>query len=658
MKIHRTLTILLVILTSIQTFSQEKTPVGKLLTGHRGAVDAVAYSGDGKTLVTLGSDKIVIVRDPQTGDEKSRINVGGKNGHRNQITSISINQDGTQIITASNDKTIRRWNAVSGKQELARYTPGKIPATSFIDKQPFILAGFDKGNIVLWNLDEEKQQPKVLRGHTRDILAFAVRGNDTRIAAASEDKLVSIWSLDDDKAKIVFGEHRDKVTAVAFQPRSNRIASGGSDKAIYYWALDGKTGKVIRKFTGHNNEITSLKFSPNEREEVKTLLSTSRDKTLIQWNINTGDIVTRFDKMGTPITAATYTPDFRRVVLLGSDGKAKLFNDDELDLLLPLPPFPKPKPSQYDSLNHLTISKRLQNQSPPPGTVQYSPNGQLLLTSNGTNEAAIRNIETGETYNIKCDSNITSIIFAPDGKTFVTGGENGVFAIWQVADGKRLNRFVTHTVAVSALAFSPRGDYLITSDIAGHVLLWNTATGKNMTSYEEHKTAINSIAIKPDLSQVLTASDKQVGCWKSDGTLIKMLDKHSGTVTSVRFRPDGNVFVSGSRDKTVVIWDAKTLTPTKTIGGFNDTITAIDFTSDSKQMVIGSQEGRAVLFETETWTPKSVLVQLPEKQPPTRKNKRTPPPFPTPVKTLDINPTNNKIVTTTEKETIIWDLVQ
>jgi hypothetical protein len=90
---------------------------GKLrftLEGHSEWVSSVAYSPDGKHILTGSGDRTAKVWDAATG--KLRLTL---EGHLNRVNSVAYSPDGKSILTGSHDGTIRFWNALSGR-ELAR----------------------------------------------------------------------------------------------------------------------------------------------------------------------------------------------------------------------------------------------------------------------------------------------------------------------------------------------------------------------------------------------------------------------------------------------------------------------------------------------------------------------------------------------------------
>lgn len=71
----------------------------------------VDFSQDGKLLVTGGHNRLVIVWDAQTGNNRFRLA-----GHRTPIWSFSISPNGDTLATASRDGVIKLWHLPTGQE--------------------------------------------------------------------------------------------------------------------------------------------------------------------------------------------------------------------------------------------------------------------------------------------------------------------------------------------------------------------------------------------------------------------------------------------------------------------------------------------------------------------------------------------------------------
>src|SRR5947209_19877902 len=77
-----------------------------LLKGHTDRVWGVAFSPDGKTVLTGSLDRTARVWDAVTGQEKAKLE-----GHTGSVTWLAFSPDGERVLTGSWDKTARVWDA-------------------------------------------------------------------------------------------------------------------------------------------------------------------------------------------------------------------------------------------------------------------------------------------------------------------------------------------------------------------------------------------------------------------------------------------------------------------------------------------------------------------------------------------------------------------
>jgi WD40 repeat protein len=79
---------------------------------HTGAVFSVAFSPDGKRIVSGGGDETVKVWDASTGKETLSLK-----GHTDSIFSVAFSPDGKRIVSGSWDKTVKVWDVAPPQSE-------------------------------------------------------------------------------------------------------------------------------------------------------------------------------------------------------------------------------------------------------------------------------------------------------------------------------------------------------------------------------------------------------------------------------------------------------------------------------------------------------------------------------------------------------------
>ena len=184
-----------------------------------------------------------------------------------------------------------------------------------------------------------------------------------------------------------------------------------------------------------------------------------------------------------------------------------------------------------------------------------------------------------------CPSNgFTQLVVAPDGKTFITGGERVIQ--WDTVSGQKLREFDFNLSnsddfqpfppRIFVLAVASDGKTLVGSTfittfknrfipkpISKHfILTWDIATGNKTQvwneNFEEPNDFIRFLAIDPD-SKILISQTYYGGVIKlrtlSNGQLINRIDGKGTQRFPVVISPDRDFFASMHDDGTVKFWE-------------------------------------------------------------------------------------------------------
>ncbi len=222
--------------------------------GNRG----VAYSADGRWLVTAGVDHVV----------RAFPLVGGKigppvefAGHTRTVTAVAIDPTSTRIASASDDEQIRVWDLARRKLERVLQGHGNgVLAVAFSPDGGRLVSGSVDRTVRVWNLATGSHIK--LEGHTGSVKAVAFHPDGRQVASAGVDRTIRLWNLDDGRTVKLEGSG-GVIAALAYHPRDRRLASAGDDRSVRLWDL--VAGQEILELTGATGPLASVAFSADGR---------------------------------------------------------------------------------------------------------------------------------------------------------------------------------------------------------------------------------------------------------------------------------------------------------------------------------------------------------------------------------------------------------
>lgn len=159
--------------------------------------EGVAFTPDGKQLVTGNDDGTISIRDVATGKELNNFQA-----HGNWIWDVRFSPDGKRMITSSRDSTAKVWEVPTGpdagastwKELFTLHHTSTVERSEFSPDGTQILTGSNDGTAKLWNAATGNEL-LTLRGATSGVSAALFSPDGTRALTTSTDGAIRIYLL-------------------------------------------------------------------------------------------------------------------------------------------------------------------------------------------------------------------------------------------------------------------------------------------------------------------------------------------------------------------------------------------------------------------------------------------------------------------------------
>lgn len=280
------------------------------------------------------------------------------------------------------------------------------------------------------------------------------------------------------------------------------------------------------------------------------LWAASENGTLITWGpdavlgIRTGDSATPSNP-GKETSIVTFASGFDLLATASPDGKIFLWNQ---------------KTGQ--SVQTLTSDT-------PVRAMVLLDAGKTLATVGDSGFVQIWDTATGKVGPKwqASDDWLLAVAISPDGKTLATGGLDGKLRTWEMKDGKKgieaiaqppaqPKQPVNRPAPISSIVFAPDGKSILAGSQDGSIYQL-ASDGKLTRTLTGHGSTVTTLLIHPAGQLLVSASkDRTLRLWNpGTGQPIKTLEGHSSWIQSATFVAQGTRLASVSADHTVRLWD-------------------------------------------------------------------------------------------------------
>ena len=618
---------------------------GQTLTGHTAAARGLAFTPDGKYLVSGGDDRRVIVWDLGTGKAKltypvqtnrieavavsagkgsartvAAVNAGGEllvypfaDEVRPQLLGVSVSEAGAggfgvafvgetgNVLTCGHDPRVKLTTgpevgaAVPGVGTTARIYSGHagpvIALAATPDGTRFVTGGADRTARV-WETATGKALAVFATaalpsaGETREVgvSAVAISPDGTVAATGTVEGILQLWPLSADDESRQSADATDALWNVAVSPDGKTYATVGADKVARLY--DAASGKLLKPLAGHKAAVPTLAYLGD------TVLATASGDRLVKlWDTATGQATDLAGHMSAVLAVAANAPS-GRLYSGGVDRSVRAWDAAGKPL------WTWATDSPVTALAVRPDGKRL--------AVGTADGTLTVLTAPASGDPLRLGSVAAHT------SGLGAAAFHPDGVRLLTCGGDGLAKLWLVNDAvaptllARLEPAGASKPAagaataptpgavspLSAVAFSPDGKLFALGGADATVRLWNTASLGEVRAFRGHADWVTGVAFSADGRSILSTSvDKTARRFDIARAEAASNSGHAGPVTAVAVSPKGLLLATAGRDRAVKVWTLADGKLVATLAGSGASVNALAFLSEESLASTGS-DGR------------------------------------------------------------------
>ncbi|HMK33625.1 MAG TPA: serine/threonine-protein kinase [Desulfomonilaceae bacterium] len=564
---------------------------------------------------------------------------------------ITFSRDSHFLASFASDRRIRILETASDRIVWQSPELGDITCIVFLGENGRLAVGTAKGEVIVLHMGPGKELQR-FRAHDGPVCCIEAFPGGDAIITGGEDESIAISDYESGKELKKFTGHRGAVTDVSLTPDGDYVVSVALDGAVKIW--DGSTGRCYRTIDAVGEDLTFCSVSP----DGKRLLTGGAKGSVRLWSLETGWFRKDFlepalcrprtfnELAGLHRSFKGAVDDFNREWRKGNQRTAL----GNFERVRSVPGFCWSKEAMLirTLLQNVCNKARLQSfsfvrslQGHTEAVMSLSPNsdGLSLLTGSLDGYAAIWDIVTGRcTKRVKVGHPVLQVLFLTRSQGFLTWSKDRTLRKWDIhgkllreieevllpvtmEDGDRDviamspdKRIVRIGLETGSRTFSgppiPGSNFVCFSRGLGTVYSlkddrriqrWSVNSGRNEGAFRDLGLKITSLApMDGDEKMIAGVETGELLVYMvGSGVNIVNMRGHSSAVRALARAGQGQIWLTGSDDCSVKMWDLAEERCLATLEGHSAPVRAVCFFPNQFMVASGSSDGSVRLWGLE-----------------------------------------------------------
>jgi WD40 repeat protein len=464
-----------------------------------------------------------------------------------------------------------------------------------------------KGPIQLWDA-KTGECTASLKGHAAGVYSLAA-SHDGKYLASGGDALVIVYESAGGKEVARSALPPGRILALAFAPSASILCAAGEDRRIHF--LDLLSGKVLDSLLAHDEVVTSLAFSPGGT----TLYSGSYDGAVKIWDLASRKLKQKLAANGGRIHGVAASRDGKTLAAACAanlDGATK------------------PSEIAIWNLENTKQRKSLVAGAADFTAVQFAGTEPILAAARSDGWVLAWSPDGVPRSRLKAHHDrITSLAFAPDGKSLATTSWEPTARVWDLPRYPMPIALPGESKIPAALVYDAVANQLIAGGMDKTIRILDPTGKKPERQLQVKAENTLGIAVSPDGKFLATSGGRENGLpqagvrmairmagpgappaapkpelitfWELEtGKALRTLAGHQGIINVLAFSPNSLLLASGSADKTVRLWNVATGAEQMQLIGHSAPIVGLAFQPNGKTLATASDDGSVRLWDLHT----------------------------------------------------------